>query len=146
MEHLLTKMGQRSAHEADHQRFLCGQGIVVGMTDLTIEVLAAAFFFKMHRLQGCFDFIGTWMFVVMVVSHAMAAQEGGIAKAAHHVVVFRTKVEVDTKPMRQKQHIQCHQQGADLQQMFLHDANLEKNLIIHYDKCIIIFFIFATIP
>lgn len=64
------------------------------------------------------------MGLVMVVPDAMHTVLRSIAEAARDTMVFGTVVEVDVQVERNKQHIEHHPQGTDLQQVSFHGAKI----------------------
>lgn len=64
------------------------------------------------------------MGLMMVVPDAMCAVLRSVAKAARDMMVLQAIVEVDVQVERDKQHIQRHPQGTDLQQSLFHGAKI----------------------
>ena len=117
---------QQGGRKKYHQRFLWSKRELVGKTNLSLKIFAAAFGIEMPHLEMILKLMGVHMVVVM--SQTMLAEQGGVAETGHQVMVFRAKVKVDIQPKGHKQHVKCHQNASDLKDFSFHGANIKKFL------------------
>ena len=96
---------------------------MVGKTNLSLKVFAAAFGVEMPHLKMILKLMG--MHVVVVMSQTMFTEHRGVAETGHQVVIFIAKMKIDVQSMSDKQHIKRHQKRPDLKDFSFHGANLK---------------------
>lgn len=84
-----------------------------------------------------FKLLFVHVFMVMM-SQTMLAQQGGIAKAAHQVMILCTQVEIHAQTMGHQQHLKCHQQGTYLKYSSFHGTKIH-----FFEMSIVLFFYFC---
>lgn len=95
--------GKGDERKAYQQWFFGRKSKLVSKTDLAVVVLAAAFGMECDHIGGGLRYM---MFVVMSLTmHALLRR---MSEAAHDMMVFRTKMEVDVQVKGYKQQIQRH--------------------------------------
>lgn len=136
------KHGGKGDERKAYQQWLFGRkSELVSKTNLAVVVLAAAFGMECDHIG---DGLRYMMFVVMSLTmHALLRR---MSEAAHDMMVFRTKMEVDVQVKGDKQQIKRHQQGSDLKRFLFHDAKVRdiSYSLIKKPIHIWIFFIFAS--
>ena len=102
-------MVQNEGLQTDDQVFVSRKNKVVGKLDLAVEVIAAAFGVELDDILRKSGFL----FMLVMVSHAMHTFSRGIAKTAHDVMVFGAVMKLHVPTHRDEQHGKSHQKGSD---------------------------------
>ncbi len=99
------------SRKVDVEVFVSRKNVIVGELDDAVEVVAAAFGAELYDVvrQGLFGIL-----VSVMVPHAMHALGGGIAEAAHEMVVLGAIVELNVPAHGNEEHHKGHQKGAEL--------------------------------
>ena len=79
---------------------------MVGKTNLSLKIFAAAFGVEMPHLEMILKFMG--VHVVVVMSQTMLTEHRGVAETGHQMVVFVAKMKIDVQSVSDKQHVKCH--------------------------------------
>ena len=92
--------------------------------NLTVEIIATAFFIEMHDIKMFLKLNDIHVMVRMVL--AVLAKARGIAETAQQMMVFGAIVEIHVPTHRNEKHQKRHQKGSYLQNAFFHAAKIIK--------------------